>query len=145
MTIRALAAGDRIAWDKLWQGYQTFYHVAIAPEVSGLTFERLLDPLEPMHCALMLQEDEPVGFVHFIYHRSTWTSGDYCYLQDLFVGDEQRGRGLGRSLIEHVYETAKTAGASRVHWLTHESNRDAMLLYDRIAERSGFVQYRRLL
>ena len=145
MTIRALTADDRIAWDRLWQGYQTFYKVSIAPEVSDLTFGRLLDPAERMHCALVLHEDDPVGFVHFLYHRSTWTSGDYCYLQDLFVGDEQRGRGLGRKLIEHVYETANSSGASRVYWLTHETNTDAMLLYDRIADRSGFLQYRKIL
>ena len=37
------------------------------------------------------------------------------------------------------------AGASRVHWLTHETNDTARLLYDRIADRSGFIQYRKLL
>lgn len=144
MAIRAMTAEDRTAWTKLWQDYQTFYKVSMAPDVSELTFGRLLDPAEPMHCSLVLQEGGPVGFVHFIYHRSTWTIGDYCYLQDLFVDNAQRGRGLGRQLIEHVYETAKAAGASRVHWLTHETNTDAMLLYDRIADRSGFVQFRKV-
>ena len=55
-----------------------------------------------------------------------------------------RGR-IGRALIEHVYAAAAQAGASRVHWLTHETNLDAMKLYDRIAGKSGFVQYRHLL
>ena len=144
MAIRAITLDDRMAWNRLWQDYQTFYKVSIAPDVSALTFGRFLDPAEPMHCSLVLQEGEPIGFVHFIYHRSTWTSGDYCYLQDLFVDGAHRGHGLARRLIEHVYETAKAAGASRVHWLTHETNTDAMLLYDRIAERSGFVQFRKV-
>lgn len=144
MTIRQLTRKDRTVWDRLWKGYQTFYKVAIASEVSDLTFRRLLDRDEPLHCALVLHEGEPVGLVHFIYHRSTWTIGDYCYLQDLFVLDTHRGLGLGRKLIEHVYEAAAAAGASRVHWLTHETNTDAMILYDRIGDRSGFVQYRRV-
>ncbi len=84
-----------------------------------------------------------VGMVHHIRHRSCWTIGDYLYLQDLFVSPAARGTGIGRKLIEYVYQLAAAQGCSRVHWLTHETNADAMLLYDRIAERSGFVQYRR--
>ena len=144
MEIRAITVDDRMAWNKLWQDYQTFYKASIDADVTALTFDRLIDPAEPMHCLLVLQESEPVGLVHFIYHRSTWTSGDYCYLQDLFVDHAYRGRGLGRRLIQHVYEAAKSTGASRVHWLTHETNTDAMLLYDSIGERSGFVQFRKI-
>jgi len=86
-----------------------------------------------------------VGLVHYIQHRSCWTVGDYVYLQDLFVDPDVRGTGLGRALIEHVYAQAAETGASRVWWLTHESNAQAMLLYDRIADKSGFVQYRKVL
>lgn len=145
MTIRPLEHADREAWDRLWAGYQAFYKVSIPPEVSDIAFGRLLDPGEPMHCALAVVNGQAVGLVHFIYHRSTWTSGDYVYLQDLFVEDSHRGLGLGRSLIEHVYAAAAIAGASRVHWLTHETNISAMALYDHVASRSGFVQYRKQL
>ncbi len=63
------------------------------------------------------------------------------YLQDLFVDPAMRGQGLGRALIEHVYAEAAARGCSRVWWLTHETNTDAMVLYDRVADKSGFVQY----
>ena len=85
-----------------------------------------------------------VGIVHYIFHRSTWTTSDYCYLQDLFTAEEARGHGVGRALIEAVYEKAKAAGASRVYWLTHETNTTAQILYDKVAARSGFIQYRQL-
>ena len=75
----------------------------------------------------------------------TWTIGNYCYLQDLFTAPEARGRGAGRALIEAVYERANSAGASRVYWLTHESNATARALYDTLADRPGFIQYRHLL
>jgi GNAT superfamily N-acetyltransferase len=142
--IRAFAAGDFDAWYPLWRGYQAFYEVDLPLETSRVTWQRILDPGEPMHGAFALDGGRPIGIVHYIRHRSCWTVGDYCYLQDLFVDDAVRGKGAGRALIEHVYAHAKALGCSRVHWLTHETNRDAMKLYDRIADRSGFVQYRRL-
>ena len=66
-----------------------------------------------------------------------------CYLQDLFVAPTHRGQHLGRRLIEHVYAQAKARGCAKLHWLTHETNVNAMKLYDRIAEKPGFVQYRK--
>lgn len=103
------------------------------------------DPVEPMHAALAMVGGKALGLVHSIYHRSTWTAGDYCYIQDLFVADGARGSGIGRALIEHVYADAKHRGVSRAHWLTHESNHNGMQLYNRIADRSGFIQYRKVL
>ncbi|MDF3934619.1 GNAT family N-acetyltransferase [Pseudomonas citronellolis] len=145
LDIRLVSADDHAAWLPLWQGYQRFYKTSIDEATSALTWQRFLDPAEPMHAALAWRDGEAVGMVHYIFHRSCWTQGDYVYLQDLYVHEGLRGGGVGRELIEHVYAAARAAGASRVHWLTHESNTDAMHLYDRIADRSGFVQYRKIL
>ena len=144
LEIRPVTAADHAAWLPLWQGYLDFYQAEITAEVSAITWQRFLEPAEPMHAALAWQDGRAVGLVHFIYHRSCWTVGDYCYLQDLFVADGLRGDGIGRRLIEHVYAQARADGASRVHWLTQESNSNARQLYDRIADRSGFIQYRKL-
>ncbi|WP_217475871.1 GNAT family N-acetyltransferase [Stutzerimonas stutzeri] len=143
--IRPITADDQAAWFPLWQRYLAFYQSSVPEQTSVTTWQRFLDPTEPMHAALAWQDGQAVGLVHFLYHRSCWTTGDYCYLQDLFVSDGLRGAGVGRRLIEHVYAHARDTGASRVHWLTHESNHNAMQLYERIAARSGFVQYRKLL
>jgi GNAT superfamily N-acetyltransferase len=142
--IRPVEASDHDVWMPLWQGYQRFYKTDIPRETSALTWRRFLDPDETIHAALAWQNGRAIGMVHFIYHRSCWTPGDYVYLQDLYVDETIRGAGVGRKLIEHVYDHAKSHGASRVHWLTHETNTDAMKLYDRIADRSGFIQYRKL-
>jgi ribosomal protein S18 acetylase RimI-like enzyme len=69
----------------------------------------------------------------------------YCYLEDLFVAEAARGRGLGRTLIEAVYEKAQAANASRVYWLTQASNAEARMLYDKVADNLGFIQYRKVL
>ena len=144
LQIRPITAADHAAWLPLWQGYQRFYNADIAPEVSALTWQRFLDSAEPMFAALAWQDGVAVGLVHWIFHRSCWTVSDYCYLQDLFIAKDIRSSGAGRQLIEHVYRAAQAHGCSRTYWLTHESNSKAMLLYERIAEHSGFIQYRKV-
>ena len=145
MNIRIAREADFDPWLPLWKGYQAFYKTVIPEATTATTWARFHDPAEPMHCAVAEEDGRLTGMVHYIRHRSCWTVGDYVYLQDLFVDPAFRGRGIGRALIEHVYGRATDTGASRVWWLTHESNAQAMLLYDRIADRSGLVQYRKLL
>jgi len=143
--IKAVENHDFDIWLPLWQGYQRFYQVEIPESVTLATWARFLDPDEPMHAALAMRGEQALGLVHSIYHRSTWTAGDYCYLQDLFVAPDVRGGGIGRALILHVYADAARRGASRVHWLTHETNHTGRQLYERVGDRSGFIQYRKLL
>ncbi|MCB5177509.1 GNAT family N-acetyltransferase [Microvirga lenta] len=142
--IRPFRSEDRQAWEPLWQGYLTFYKTSLTPEVTETTWQRLLDQAEPMHGLAAVLDGSVVGIVHYLYHRSTWTVGNYCYLQDLFTSEEARGRGVGRALIEAVYEKAQADGASRVYWLTHETNTSAQALYEKVAARSGFIQYRKV-
>jgi GNAT superfamily N-acetyltransferase len=142
--IKAIDKNDFDMWLPLRKGYQRFYKVDIPAFVTLETRARLQDPFEPMHAAIAMVDGQALGFVHLIYHRSTWTMGNYCYLQDLFVMDDARGSGIGRALIEHVFADARRRGASPVHWLTHESNHNAVQLCDRIADRSGVIQYRKL-
>ncbi|MEM5404644.1 MULTISPECIES: GNAT family N-acetyltransferase [Paraburkholderia] len=142
--IKAIENSDFDMWLPLWEGYQRFYKVDIPHAVTRNTWERFVDPNEPMHAVLAMTCGQPCGFAHTVYQRSTWTSADYCYLQDLFVSPDARGRGIGRALIEHVYAAAKLRKAPRVHWLTHETNYPGRLLYDAVGERSGFIQYRKV-
>lgn len=145
LEIKAVTESDFDIWLPLWKGYQRFYEVDIPEPVTRETWGRFLDPVEPLHAALAFVGERALGLVHTIYHRSTWTTGDYCYLQDLFVADDARGLGVGRALIEHVYADARQRGAPRAYWSTHETNINARQLYDRVADRSGFILYRKLL
>jgi GNAT superfamily N-acetyltransferase len=141
VTVRNLVETDHNAWLPLWRAYQEFYEAEIPEETTRVTWERILDSREPVFGAVALAGDRVVGFVHWLYHRSCWTIGNSAYLQDLFVIPDHRGSGVGRKLIEHVFAAARIGGCSKVYWLTHETNKNAMLLYDRIAQRSGFIQY----
>ncbi|MEE3924513.1 GNAT family N-acetyltransferase [Pseudomonas viridiflava] len=143
--IRPVTADDHRAWLPLWQAYLRFYKTELAEGVSEVTWQRLLDPQEPTHSALAWVDGKAVGMVNFIYHRSNWSIRNACYLQDLIVAPEQRGTGIGRQLIEHVYATAKADDCDKVHWLTHETNATAIQLYERIADRAGYIQFRKAL
>ncbi|NTU80851.1 MAG: GNAT family N-acetyltransferase [Chloroflexales bacterium] len=142
--VRPLIPADRAAWEPLWAGYLTFYEAQIPAETTEETWRRFHDPAVPMHALGAFHEERLVGIVHYLFHYSCWTTGPYCYLQDLFTAPDLRGQGVGRALIEAVATAAQAAGASRVYWLTHETNTQAMALYDQVATRSGFIQYRRL-
>lgn len=144
-TTHTLAATDFAAWEPLWQGYLTFYESAVPEETTRTAFARLTSGTEPMGGFLARDgAGMAIGMVNWIMHRSTWTVGDYCYLQDLFVAPQSRGAGVARALIEAVYAQARQANCSRVYWLTHKTNHIAMHLYDRMADQSGFIQYRKI-
>lgn len=142
LTVRPASAADDAAWLPLWRGYQAFYKVEQAEDQTRITWQRLLDPAEPMHLALAERDGVVVGMVHFIEHRTCWSEANSVYLQDLFTAPAARGHGVGRALIKHVCERARAMGCAKVHWLTHETNAVAMVLYNQVAERPGFVQYR---
>jgi ribosomal protein S18 acetylase RimI-like enzyme len=142
MRIDELAESDFGDCTPLWQAYLTFYKSALPKATTSLTFARLLDPAEPMGGFVARDESGMArGVVHWIDHRSCWTPGDYCYLQDLYVDSDLRGRGVGAALIEAVCSAARLRGCSRVYWITHETNAVAQSLYNKVAERSGFIQF----
>ncbi|RDJ12152.1 GNAT family N-acetyltransferase [Rhizobium grahamii] len=145
-TIRPLQPSERAAWEPLWLAYQRFYEVVIPDETTELTWSRFHDPAEEMHALGAFDpEGKLVGIVHAIFHRSTWLPKWTCYLQDLYVESDQRGLGTGAALIDAVADLARANGAGRLYWMTHETNVTARKLYDRIAARSGFIQYRKAL
>jgi GNAT superfamily N-acetyltransferase len=149
LTIRPVTRQDFDAWLALWDGYNAFYGragaTALDPEITRRTWERFFDAYEPVHALVAESGGELLGLVHYIFHRSTIFLDPVCYLQDLFTSEASRGKGVGRALILGVYERAKSAGSPRVYWLTHETNQTAMHLYDKVAERPGFLQYRKNL
>ena len=110
-----------------------------------MTWERFFDDAEPVHALVAEQNGQLLALAHYLFHRSTIQLAPTCYLQDLFTDERARGRGVGRALIQTVYERARSAGAPRVYWHTHETNLAAMALYDKVAERSGFLVYRKQL
>jgi GNAT superfamily N-acetyltransferase len=149
IVIRPPRREDFPAWCPLWDGYNAFYgrrgETKRPAETTAMTWSRFFDAYEPVHALVAERAGALLGLGHFLYHRSTIEVGPACYLQDLFITETERGRGVGRSIINAIYECAAQAGCSRVYWQSHETNTAAMNLYDTVAERSGFLIYRHLL
>jgi len=148
LLVRPIARSDYAQWLPLWDGYNAFYgrsgETALAPEITQMTWARFFDAYEPVHALVAESGDRLVGLAHYLFHRSTTSIAPVCYLQDLFTDASVRGQGIGGALIGELYEYARRAGTSRVYWQTHETNHTAQALYDKIAERSGFIVYRKV-
>src|SRR6185503_11990864 len=145
LSVRFVKQTDFDKWLPLWDGYNAFYGrsgpTALPVEITETTWFRFFDPAEPVFALVAEDGGKLVGLTHYLYHRSTTRIELTCYLQDLFTEPAQRGRGIGRALIEGVYEQARAAGIRRVYWQTQDSNAAGRLLYDQVAKHDGFIVY----
>ncbi|MCA1325472.1 GNAT family N-acetyltransferase [Herbaspirillum sp. alder98] len=147
--IRPASQQDLAQWQPLWEAYNAFYGrsgaTALPADITRLTWSRILDAAEPVHALVAEREGQLLGLAHFLYHRNTILAGPVCYLQDLFTVPAARGQGVARALIEALYRRAADDGAERVYWHTHHTNSGARHLYDKLADDSGFIVYRKTL
>jgi GNAT superfamily N-acetyltransferase len=149
LSVRFVTRQDYERWLPLWDGYNAFYGrsgpTALPLEITRVTWQRFFDAYEPMHALVAEHDGELLGLTHYLLHRSTIAIEPVCYLQDLFTSEAARGKGVGRALINGVYDQARRIGCGRVYWQTHETNRTARTLYDKVAENQGFIIYRKPL
>ena len=148
LLVRPIARSDYERWLPLWDGYNAFYgrsgSTALSLDVTRTTWGRFFDAYEPVHALVAESHGRLVGLAHYLFHRSTTAIEPVCYLQDLFTDASARERGIGGALISELYERARLAGTPRVYWQTHQTNHTAQALYDKLAERSGFIVYRKV-
>lgn len=142
VTIRAVQAEDKTAWEGLWDQYLAFYKTERGQAVKDETWGRIMDPAVPMFCLLAVEDSgRPVGLANFLLHASFWEIGQVCYLNDLFTAPEARGKGAARQLLEAAHAAAVKEGAVKFYWLTAEDNAPARGLYDQLAQKTPFVHY----
>lgn len=142
VTVQFVSPDHYAQWLVYWLQYQEFYKVELSKEITLKTWERFFDENEPMYCAVALEGNKILGFVNYLYHRSTWSKSDFCYLEDLFVSPDVRGRQVGKHLIEFVQDQAQKQACGRLYWHTQETNLRGQRLYDWVAEKPGVIEYR---
>jgi len=145
VAIRGVVDADFAQWLPLWDGYNRFYGrsgaTALPVAITRTTWSRFLDDAEPVHALVAESQGTLLGLAHYLFHRSTTRIEPTCYLQDLYVDDGARGLGIGASLIAIAQARAQENGAARLYWQTHETNTVARALYDKLAQRTGFIVY----
>lgn len=142
--IRPLQAGDEAHWRRLWSLYLEYYETSVDEDVYRSSFSRMLSAKEnEFHGFIALLDDRPVGIAHFLFHRHGWRIENVCYLQDLYVDADVRGKSIGRALIEAVYRRADEVGCPQVYWHTQHFNEAGRKLYDKLADLTPFLMYSR--
>lgn len=145
-TVRPLRPDDHRAWAVLWEGYLDFYREDLPATTTAETFRRLCAGAAGTFGLVACDErDHPVGLAHAVLHASTWSTGGYCYLEDLFVDPAARGGATGRRLIDAVAAAATARGATKLYWHTQAFNGRARSLYDQVGGLSSMVVYEREL
>lgn len=140
--IRWAEARDEAAWRGLWAGYLAFYDHPLPEALVAFTWARLMDPSHALKMRVAEVGGQVLGFAIHQHHPSTWVMGDDCYLEDLFISETARGKGLGRSLIEDLRDLAREKGWHRLYWHTDRGNERARALYDTFVEEDGHIRYR---
>lgn len=141
-SVTLVEPSDYAQWLPFWRSYQNFYEVSLSDDVTSTTWVRFFDNNVPVHCAVAKQGGEMLGFVHYVFHDSTWGVNKYCYLEDLYVSGAARGKLIGKQLIEFVQKAAREQNCDRLYWHTQEKNKTAQRLYDWVAEKPGVIEYR---
>ena len=142
LIIRAPAPGDEGAWRRLWSGYCAFYETKVSEAVTAGTWARMLTPGSPLFGRIAEWEGQVAGFIICVIHEGSWTLRPCCYLEDLFVAPDFRGRRIGHALIEELLQLCRQQGWARLYWHTRGGNRQARRLYDKFGAADDFVRYR---
>lgn len=141
--IRPLTESDHVSWYKMWQAYLQFYNTSLAETVTASTWSKILDNNSSVYGFAAFKEGQLIGISHVVLHPNTWNTTECCYLEDLYVDNDARGLGVGKALIEHVYQFAHSKNCNRVYWVTDATNTNARHLYNKIALQTDVVQYRK--
>ena len=142
MKIRPLEKTDRAIWQELLDAYAVFYKTSVPEGGYDRVWTWIFDPENDFWCDVIVDDSGTVfGFTQYsLMHRSL--SGQMvCYLSDLYVKPDVRGKGAGRALIDHVIAFAKARGIPSVRWLTQDFNYAGRRLYDTYGPKTDFILY----
>ncbi|MBX3566496.1 MAG: GNAT family N-acetyltransferase [Rhizobiaceae bacterium] len=143
VTVRPVVETDQAAFLDMWNDF-----VALAPsepgnrEMGELNWNRMMDAGTGLRGIVAVDgNDEPIGFTLYLTFPFTWSRGDACYLQDIYVRSSARGKGAAQAMIRQLRETGEAAGWFKIFWMTQPDNFDAQRVYDKVARRMDYLRY----
>ncbi len=123
--------------------YQRFYEVeGIDDERNRAFFRRFLAPSDDGLLLGAWDGERPVGYACLYWTFTSLVPAEIVLMNDLYVAEEARGRGVGRALIDAAAGVARARGAHHLEWVTAPDNITAQRLYDSTgAERETWIAY----
>jgi GNAT superfamily N-acetyltransferase len=141
LTIAPLCPDHEGQWRRLWRQYLDFYKVDLSELVTAHTWRSILENDNILGLGAS-RGSGLVGFAIVVIHDATWSDRRSACLEDLFVRSAERGRGVGRGLIDQVIDLARANEGGAVYWHTQAGNAGARALYDTYGLADDFVRYR---
>ena len=145
VTVRQIDIQDKASWKELYVAYLKFYESEPVESSTELLWNRLTKGERAVQGLVAFSNGEVVGIAHFHYQLSTWSDTSHCYLEDLYVAEDARGKGVASALIAAVEDLAIQNKCSELFWITKENNTVARKLYEQVATLSDFVRYEKKL
>ena len=141
--LRGAMHKDREAFIEMWKTF-----VDAKPSEPGnhdmaeVNWARINDPQHPLRCIIAVNDaDDARGFTLFLDFPFTYSTKNVCYLLDIFVSPECRGRGYAGAMIEHLASIGRSSGWYKIFWMTEADNYRSQQLYDRVAKRMNYIRY----
>ena len=128
--IRTAEVADAEDVGRLLHDFNTEYDdYTPGPEAMG---KRIGQLLESGGVTVLLAGKGPDGLVLLRFRPSLWSETLDCYLEELYVVPDRRGRGLGQALMEAAIQTARSMGAGHIDLGTAETDIAARALYEKL-------------
>jgi GNAT superfamily N-acetyltransferase len=141
-TVRQVISADEEGWRSLYRGYRAFYQMPVDEGKVDVVWNWILDASHEVDGIVVANEAGILGGLANFRRFARPLGGTVgLYLDDLYTREDLRGQGAGRTLLAFLHTYAVENGLSVVRWITAESNSQARLLYDSVANATSWVTY----
>ncbi|MDZ7627896.1 MAG: GNAT family N-acetyltransferase [Parvularculaceae bacterium] len=136
LSIREAVNGDTDLILTLIRELALYERAPDAAKASAADIENALFCAHPkVHALIADWNGEAVGFAVYFFNFSTWTGKHGVYLEDLFVRETMRGKGIGKALLGKLAGVALNRNCARVEWAVLDWNEPAIGFYKSLGAR----------
>jgi GNAT superfamily N-acetyltransferase len=128
-------------WRRLYDGYAAHYKREMTDAIADTVWGWINDPTHTQQAVIAVLDGVPVGLAHFQSIPSPLEATHVGFLDDLFVADTARGKGVAKALLAHLNQVGQERGWEIVSWITADDNYRARSLYDQVAQKAGWNVY----
>jgi GNAT superfamily N-acetyltransferase len=133
LLIRNLRDEDEMAYRELFRDYLRSYGLPVEEAKVDEEWSKLTGPHYRARTRVLLDGPKMLGFISYLNFPAKPGTGEDCHLEDLFIIEEARGRGLGKVLFDTLVDTARAEGCLALHCHPNDTDFAAQAIFDRYA------------